>query len=95
MAIRHRGNSLFYKTMPGAAIGDLYMSLVHTCYFSGVSPIDYLTELQRNHERVRAAPADWMPWNYRRQLVAAESDRDVARGLHRDGPLPTSHPPSN
>ena len=73
MAIRHRKNSLFYKTMRGAAVGDLYMSLIHTCYLSGVSPVDYLTELQRNYQQVRDGPADWMPWNYRRQLDAAES----------------------
>ena len=73
MAIRHRNNSLFYKTMRGAAIGDLYMSLIHTCYLCGASPIDYLTELQRHHQQVRAAPGDWMPWNYRRQLVGAPS----------------------
>ena len=36
MAIRHRKNSLFYKTLRGAAVGDLYMSLIHTCYLSGV-----------------------------------------------------------
>ncbi|MCY2991432.1 MAG: transposase, partial [Planctomycetota bacterium] len=29
MAIRHRKNSLFYKTLRGAAVGDLYMSLIH------------------------------------------------------------------
>lgn len=73
MAIRHRNNSLFYKTMRGAAIGDLYMSLIHTCYLSGASPIDYLTELQRHHEQVRPAPGDWLPWNYRQQLTAAAS----------------------
>ena len=28
MAIRHRKNSLFYKTMRGAEVGDLYMSLI-------------------------------------------------------------------
>lgn len=68
MAIRHRKNSLFYKTLRGAAVGDLYMSLIHTCYLSGASPFDYLTELQRHAPRVRDHPADWMPWNYRRQL---------------------------
>ena len=80
MAIRHRRNSLFYKTMRGAAIGDLYMSLIHTCYLCGASPIDYLTELQRHHEQVRAAPADWMPWNYRQQLVPTASVPDAERG---------------
>ena len=94
MAIRHRRNSLFYKTMRGAEVGDLYMSLIHTCYFSGTDPIDYLTELQRNHERVQAAPADWMPWNYRRQPVAAESERDVGRGPPPEAALPTSRSPT-
>jgi hypothetical protein len=73
MAIRHRRNSLFYKTMRGAAVGDLYMSIIHTCYFARVSPIDYLTALQRHHDQVHAAPADWTPWNYQRQLTAAAS----------------------
>jgi transposase len=95
MAIRHRNNSLFYRTMRGAAVGDLYMSLIHTCYLSGVSPVDYLTELQRNHERVLAAPGDWMPWNYRRQLAAAESDPTTGRGPPGDGALRTSDSPCN
>jgi hypothetical protein len=80
MAIRHRKNSLFYKTQRGARVGDLYMSLIHTCYSSGASPVDYLTELQRNHQRVRAAPGDWMPWNYREQLVSTEAEPDRRRG---------------
>ena len=80
MAIRHRKNSLFYKTLRGAAVGDLYRSLIHTCYLSGVSPVDYLTELQRHHQQVRDAPADWMPWNYRRQLLTAESAAEAGSG---------------
>ncbi len=82
MAIRHRNNSLFYKTMRGAAIGDLYMSLIHTCYLCGASPIDYLTELQRHPEQVRAAPAEWLPWNYRQQVVATAA----VPGAGRDPP---------
>jgi transposase len=30
-AILHRKNSLFYKTRKGAQMGDLFMSLIHTC----------------------------------------------------------------
>jgi transposase len=93
MAIRHRRNSLFYKTQRGADVGDLYMSLVHTCYASGASPVDYLTQLQRNHERVRAAPGDWMPWNYQTQLVAAESGPDRGRGPPCNGPLSRTRSP--
>lgn len=42
-AILHGKNSLFYKTLHGAQVGDLYMSLIHTCELNGASPFDYLT----------------------------------------------------
>ena len=93
MTIRHRNNSLFYKTMRGAAVGDLYMSLIHTCYFSDADPFDYLTELQRNQDRVRAAPADWLPWNYRQQLATAKSGSESSLGSAADARVLTGHPP--
>lgn len=31
MAILHRKNSLGYKTVKGAHVGDLFMSLIQTC----------------------------------------------------------------
>jgi transposase len=83
MAIRHRKNSLFYKTTRGAAVGDKYMSLIHTCYLSGADPFDYLTQLQRHHERVRAAPGNWMPWNYQKQLTKSDH-----------GPTSAENPPT-
>jgi len=70
-AIMHRKNSLFYKTRNGAAVGDLYMSLIHTCELNGTNPFDYLNELRRNADQVAAAPALWLPWNYQEQLAAA------------------------
>jgi len=72
-AILHRKNSLFYKTSNGAKMGDLYMSLIHTCELNRANPFDYLTELQRHAEQVKQAPAEWMPWNYRERLVPAAS----------------------
>jgi transposase len=70
-AIRHRKNSLFYKTRKGAAMGDLFMSLIHTCELNGANPFDYLTELQRHAEEIKRNPAAWMPWNYRDNLTQA------------------------
>jgi transposase len=49
-AILHRKNSLFYKTLNGAQVGDLYMSLIHSCELNGANPFDYLTELQLHAE---------------------------------------------
>jgi transposase len=39
-AILHRKNSLFYKTRNGARMGDLFMSLIHTCELCGANPFD-------------------------------------------------------
>ena len=46
--IQHRKNSLFYKTEHGAYIGDLFMSLIHTCNLMQVNPFDYLVTLIKN-----------------------------------------------
>jgi len=68
-AILHRKNALFYKTTNGARVGDLFMSLIHTCELNKVNPFDYLTELLRHHAELKASPAEWMPWNYRATLA--------------------------
>lgn len=67
-AILHRKNAYFYKTQNGARVGDLYMSLIHTCELNKVNPFDYLTELQKNKAEIAAEPAKWLPWNYRETL---------------------------
>ncbi|MFM7649257.1 MAG: IS66 family transposase [Cyanobium sp.] len=68
-AILHRKNALFFKTKHGAAVGDLYLSLIHTCELNGGNPFEYLTALQRHAAAVAAAPGEWMPWNYRERLA--------------------------
>jgi transposase len=64
MAILHRKNSLAYKTANGARVGDLFMSLIHTCRLNAVNPFDYLVSLARNAAVVARQPQDWLPWNY-------------------------------
>jgi transposase len=68
-AILNRKNALFYKTLNGAGVGDLFMSLIHTCELNGANPFDYLTELQRHAEELKRRPSEWMPWNYRETLA--------------------------
>jgi hypothetical protein len=46
-AILHRKNSLFYKTEHGAYVGDLFMSLIHTCSFCNANPFEYLKPCRR------------------------------------------------
>ena len=75
-AILHRKNALFYKTLNGAAVGDLFMSFIHTCRLRKVNALDYLTELQRHAEHAALEPNLWMPWNYKEQLTSAPSPAD-------------------
>jgi len=65
----HRKNSLFYKTLNGARVGDLFMSLIHTCELNKANPFDYLTELLRHVEELKQSPSEWMPWNYGETLA--------------------------
>jgi transposase len=70
-AVLHRKNALFYRTLNGAQVGDLFMSLIHTCQLCGANSFDYLTEIQRHAQELAVSPAEWMPWNYRQTLERA------------------------
>jgi len=63
-AILHRKNSLFYKNMHGAYIGDMFMSLIHTCNKMSVNPFHYLIAIQKYSSEVFRNPSRWMPWNF-------------------------------
>ena len=68
-AILHRKNALFYRILHGAQVGDLFMSLIHTCQLCGANSFEYLVELPRHARELAACPAEWMPWNYRETLA--------------------------
>ena len=67
-AIRHRKNSMFYKTPKGAQVGDVYMSLIHTCDLNSVNPFAYLQALQAHAKDVMHNAPLWLPWNYHDQV---------------------------
>lgn len=69
-AILHRKNALFFKTPNGAHVGDLFMSVIHTCELAGVNPFQYLTVLQQHRDAPAANPTAWLPWNYHDALAA-------------------------
>ncbi len=70
MAILHRKNSLFYKTEHGAYIGDMFMSIIHTCALSNVNPFEYLEALQKNSSALFANSSRWLPWNYKENFTS-------------------------
>ena len=71
--ILHRKNALFYKSQNGADVGDLFMSLIHTCELCGANAFDYLTELQRNAAVLARQPRQWMPWNFSDTLAQVDT----------------------
>ena len=62
--ILHRKNSMFYKTELGAYIGDMFMSIIHTCNLMKVNAFNYLIALQKHSAELFKNPSSWMPWNY-------------------------------
>jgi transposase len=78
-AILHRKNALFYKTLNGARVGDIFMGLIHSAEINGVDPFDYLVALQRHHEEIADSPGAWLPWTYK---------DTVARIAHGPSPPP-------
>ena len=73
IAIRHRRNSLFYRTPRGALVGDCMMSLIYTAQQNKVNPFDYLNALQHHAEQVKINPEAWLPWNYQSTLSVARA----------------------
>lgn len=62
-AILHRKNSLFYKTLRGAQLGDMYMSLIHTAELNHVDAFAYLRTVMLHPDEVAHNPKAWLPWN--------------------------------
>lgn len=78
-AILHRKNAMFYMSENGAHVGDLFMSLIHTCQLCDVNSFHYLTELLRHADEPSTNPREWMPWNYREAIEPAHMTTDAAR----------------
>lgn len=55
----------------GAAVGDLFMSVIHTCELNDVNPFEYLTALLRHPGELKQKPYLWKSWNYRETLARA------------------------
>jgi transposase len=65
----NRKNSLFYRTLKGAGVGDCFMSLIHTAELAGVNVFEYLVALLRHPQEVAAGPQKWLPWNFEETLA--------------------------
>lgn len=75
--ILHRKNSLHFKSVRGAKVGDIFMSLIHTAEFCDANPFEYLIAIQKHSEAATTAPALWMPWNYLAALEKIAGAEDI------------------
>lgn len=69
-----RKNFLFYRTEHGAFMGDMFISIIHTCNLNGVNPFEYITALQVHSSDVFKNPSRWMPWNYEERIAEIAGD---------------------
>ena len=72
LAIRTRKNAMFHRSLHGADVAGLMLSLIATCQLASKNPIDYLVALQKNKKSVFAEPDKWLPWNYEAMLLSVE-----------------------
>jgi transposase len=61
-AVLNRENPLFFKTENGAHVGNVFLSLIHTCQLSGENPFYYLTQVLRNAPEVARVSDQWLPY---------------------------------
>jgi hypothetical protein len=62
--IRHRKNSLFFKTQLGATVADILTSILFTAKENNLNSVDYLRDLLIYQNLWTQNPKDWLPWNY-------------------------------
>ena len=79
IVIRHRRNSLFFRTPAGAVVGDCLMSLIYTAVRNNNNPFEYLVILQQYAKEVRKDPSQWLPWNYKAALLLQQSPEETVK----------------
>lgn len=68
--IRGRKTAHFYKTVNGAGVANVLISLIATAYGSDENVYDYLVALQRYKQQAKENPEAWLPWQYKKTLDA-------------------------
>ena len=63
--IRQRKNSQYFKTIGSAYLSTAIISIVMSCVFSEIDPVEYLTALFKNKGKVLLNPSGWLPWEYK------------------------------
>lgn len=64
IVIRGRKNYSFFKTVNGAGVANVLTSLIATAWRANVNVYEYLIDLQRYKDMVKANPEKWVPYRY-------------------------------
>lgn len=72
LAIRTRKNAMFHKTVHGAFVASLFLSLIATCELAGKNPVNYFIALQEYKSDVFKHPNLWLPWNFESTLMSLQ-----------------------
>ena len=67
--IRGRKSSHFYKTVNGADVANVLISLLATTAQAKENCYEYLLALQKNRDKLKADPSAWLPWTYQKTLA--------------------------
>lgn len=68
--IRGRKTYMFFKTDNGAGVANVIISLIATAWRAGVNVFEYLTDIQRYKDQVKASPELWVPYRYESTIKA-------------------------
>lgn len=71
--IRHRKNSLFYRTLKSAQVGNVLSTLLLSAEKNGLSPPAYLTHLLTNRIELWKDPSRHLPWAVADELKRRDS----------------------
>jgi hypothetical protein len=71
--ILYRKNSMFYRTLNGARVGDIFTSLIHSAELNGVQAFEYLVAVLQHAKASGLHPQHWMPWTYQQTLARIQA----------------------
>ena len=74
LAIRTRKCAMFHKSLHGAYVAAMLLSIIATCELANKNPVHYLVALQDHKSNVFKDPKLWLPWNYESTLMQLKKE---------------------
>jgi hypothetical protein len=75
-AILHRKNSLIYRSLKGAGVGDIIMSVGFTALQNSVDPFYYFLDILNHRDEVENNIKQFLPWNWKDNKARAGPNQE-------------------